>query len=115
MKNLTLAVLAASVFAIPAISYAQSDIDHAASRTNARQQIRELESVGYNPASVSPYYPGDIQAAESRLEEQKLQVETAHEPVIAAGGYGTQAASSLQAGAKSTLYTRPRGSLYFGH
>jgi type II secretory pathway pseudopilin PulG len=73
MKSLIKAVAAtvalAAVFAVPAVSFAQSN--QPLTRAEVRAQLVQLEQTGYRPANGrDPYYPSDIQAAEARVAAQ---------------------------------------------
>ena len=40
-------------------------------RAQVKQELKDLESVGYDPSERDPYYPNDIQNAEKRLSENR--------------------------------------------
>jgi hypothetical protein len=65
MNRQVASLLAASALTIPAISMAQSTSN--VSRAEVRQEIRQLESAGFQPNRVSPAYPADLEAARARL------------------------------------------------
>ena len=65
--------------ALPVLSsgtFAQTAPDpgvHQVTRVEVRHELEELESVGYHqPVGNNPYYPGDIEAAEQRVEAKHL-------------------------------------------
>jgi hypothetical protein len=96
MKSLVFAVFAASVLAAPVMSYAQSD--STITRAQVRDELKQLEQAGYNPAvGDDPNYPADIQAAEARVANQNGA--TAYGGVTsgstAAGGAATPQPASL--------------------
>jgi Domain of unknown function (DUF4148) len=64
-------ILSAVLMATSASVYAQTSVEpsaHQITRAEVRQELKELESVGYRPIPNDLYYPGDVQAAEQRLE-----------------------------------------------
>ncbi|WP_213302364.1 DUF4148 domain-containing protein [Paraburkholderia sacchari] len=69
MKSLINAVALAAVLAVPAVSFAQSQPENGPlTREQVRNELKALESVGWRPNVVSPFYPGDYQAAQARLQ-----------------------------------------------
>ena len=89
MKKLISAVAVAAVLAVPAISFAQAT--QPLTRAEVRAQLVELEKAGYNPATNDIDYPQNLQAAQQRVEEERM----------AAGntsGYGAPAAGTSAAG-----------------
>ena len=59
------------LMATSACVYAQTSLEpgtHQLTRAEVRHELKELESVGYRPIPNDLYYPGDVQAAEQRLE-----------------------------------------------
>lgn len=113
MKSLVYAVVAASAFAVPLASFAQSSNNGPVTRAQVRQELIQLEQAGYNPAMHSPYYPDDIQAAQQRVDQQQGSAMAAGET----SGYGGVAAGSAQSGSRvqvqpsSAEDTQP---VYFG-
>ncbi|WP_423395457.1 DUF4148 domain-containing protein [Burkholderia sp. LMG 21824] len=74
MKSIivTIAATAAVLLAAPAVSYAQSS-HSTLTRAQVRQELFDLESVGYDPiAADGENYPGDIVAAQERLAAKRL-------------------------------------------
>ena len=64
-------IASAVLMATSASVYAQTSLEpgtHQLTRAEVRQELKELESVGYRPIPNDLYYPGDVQAAEQRLE-----------------------------------------------
>ena len=64
-------IVSAMLMATSACVYAQTSLDpgtHQLTRAEVRHELEELESVGYRPMPNDLYYPGDVQAAEQRLE-----------------------------------------------
>lgn len=108
MKLLIHAVLAAAVFAAPAVSFAQQSDAPATTRSQVRAELIQLENAGYNPVTASDVtYPAEIQAAEARIAAQNGT----------AGGYGGMISGSSASGPSAMV--RPTSddgmkSLYFG-
>jgi Domain of unknown function (DUF4148) len=88
MKSLIFAVAAASVLSMPLASFAQSN--HPLTRAEVKADLVRVEKAGYNPVAADPYYPADIQAAESRVAQQQGLENTS---------VGGAAAGSAQSGA----------------
>lgn len=66
MKSLLKAVALAAVLAVPAVSFAQSQPENGpVTRAQVRNELKQLESVGWRPNVVSPYYPEDYRAAQA--------------------------------------------------
>mgnify|MGYP001212190413 CR=1 FL=1 len=64
-------IASAVLMATSACVYAQTSLEpgiHQLTRAEVRHELKELESVGYRPTPNDLYYPGDVQAAEQRLE-----------------------------------------------
>jgi hypothetical protein len=64
-------IVSAVLMATSACVYAQTSPEpggHQVTRAEVRHELQELESVGYRPVPNDLYYPGDVQAAEQRLE-----------------------------------------------
>ena len=96
MKSLIKAVALAAVLAVPAVSFAQSQPAQSengpVTREQVRNELKSLESVGWRPNVVSPFYPSDYQAAQARLDAQS--------------GYGSSMEGTSQSGAASS-YSAP--------
>ncbi|SAL82683.1 membrane protein [Caballeronia choica] len=104
MKSLIYAILAASVFAVPVVSFAQSD--SSITRAEVRADLRQLEQAGYTPADGDePNYPGNIQAAEARVSASG-----------AATGYGgtVSGSSASGGGAPRPVSAADMNKIYFG-
>ncbi|MEX3933837.1 DUF4148 domain-containing protein [Paraburkholderia phymatum] len=95
-----IAVAGAAVFAVPALSFAQSN--QPLTRAEVRAQLVELQKAGYHPAGDESQYPANIEAAEARLD--------------AASSYGPSAAGSSASGSRvaavdvvglDATYTKP--------
>jgi hypothetical protein len=71
-KAWILAIVLASALATPVVSFAQqsNQSSWAAARAKVNAQLAQLEKAGYDPGTVSVYYPADIQAAEARVAAQ---------------------------------------------
>jgi hypothetical protein len=92
MKSLIKAVAIAAVFAIPAVSFAQTN--QPVTRAEVRAQLVQLEQAGYNPSTANDEnYPVNIQAAEARVAAKNGQTDTS--------GYGSAANGSVQSGQRS--------------
>ncbi|RQN34699.1 DUF4148 domain-containing protein [Paraburkholderia tropica] len=58
----------------PAIAFAQSIQNGPVTRAQVLQELKDLESVGYNPSQASnANYPNDIEAAMVRLEAKRAE------------------------------------------
>ncbi|RQH05360.1 DUF4148 domain-containing protein [Paraburkholderia dinghuensis] len=108
MKKLIPAVVVAAALAVPAISFAQSS-QQGLTRAQVRAELVELEQAGYKPAAGDENYPQNLQAAQARVNAQKLAAgETS--------GYGAPAAGTAQAGgAVQPQHLAPHQSVYFGN
>jgi hypothetical protein len=71
MKAMIYAMLAATVLAAPALSFAQGT-NGPVTRAEVRADLVQLEKAGYEPARIDPDYPADIQAAEARVHAQSM-------------------------------------------
>jgi hypothetical protein len=105
MKGLINAILAAIVFAVPVVSFAQSDSP--VTRAEVRAELNQLQLAGYKPASGDePNYPANIQAAEARVSASG-----------SATGYGGATSGTSASGGGAAV--RPAGTsdlnrIYFG-
>jgi hypothetical protein len=65
-------IVSAALLVLSSSTFAQAAPDpgvHQVTRAEVRHELAELASVGYHqPVGNNPYYPGDIQAAEQRVE-----------------------------------------------
>jgi opacity protein-like surface antigen len=111
MKSLIQAVVIAAALVAPVASFAQSN--QPVTRAQVRSELIQLEQAGYQPGRADPYYPADIQAAQSRVAEQNgtAQNGTAQ---AAQSGYGGVVSGSSQGGHPVALDNGPK-SIYFGH
>ena len=67
MKLLLKAFAIGAMFAIPAISFAQSE-QPTKSRAEVRNELIQVEKAGYKPSMArSTHYPENLQAAEARV------------------------------------------------
>ncbi|MFM0738845.1 DUF4148 domain-containing protein [Paraburkholderia xenovorans] len=95
MKSVIQALALAVVLAAPVASFAQSE--QPLTRAEVKDQLRQLEAVGYNPAvATDSTYPADIQAAEARVAARNSA--TAQNDST---GYGSSANGSSQTGANA--------------
>ncbi|SAL78605.1 DUF4148 domain-containing protein [Caballeronia telluris] len=105
MKTLIKAVLAAAVFAVSVVSFAQSDSP--VTRAEVRADLNQLQLAGYKPASGDePNYPANIQAAEARVAAGG-----------AATGYGGATSGSSASGGGAAVRpasTSDLNRIYFG-
>jgi hypothetical protein len=89
-----LAVAAAALAALsaPLAAFAQSN--QPVTRAQVRAELVQLEQAGYRPSlGFDPYYPEDIQAAESKVAAQR-------EANAQDAGFGGDAIGTSQAGAR---------------
>jgi hypothetical protein len=66
--KLVQSLIVAAVVAVPALSFAQSN--QPLTRAEVREQLVELQRVGYNPGGDQAQYPRNIEAAQARLNAQ---------------------------------------------
>jgi hypothetical protein len=74
MKSLIMAIASATVFAVPASSFAQTT-SQPQTRAQVRENLAQLEKAGYNPNDYLNY-PANIQRAET-VGAQQNNVDTA--------------------------------------
>jgi hypothetical protein len=117
MKALVPAVVLASAFAAPVVSFAQQS-NEPVTRAQVRAELVQLEKAGYNPANADETdYPADIQAAEARVAAQNAKNATAQVPVADTSGVGGVVSGSSASGAPAAA--RPAAHdgmkpIYFG-
>ncbi|WP_332112512.1 DUF4148 domain-containing protein [Burkholderia sp. IMCC1007] len=106
MKSIivTIASIAATTTALlaaPAMSYAQSSRS-ALTRAQVRQELLDLESVGYNPSiGDGDSYPDDIVAAQERLAAKRVARNQNAEAAYGPNGVpGTSSGAPAAAGAQ---------------
>lgn len=98
----TVAATATALLAAPAVSYAQSS-HSTLTRAQVRQELFDLESVGYEPiAGDGDNYPGDIVAAQERLAAKRLA-----ERKSAEAAYGSNGAGGTESGAPAVAVVKP--------
>ncbi|WP_027797503.1 DUF4148 domain-containing protein [Paraburkholderia acidipaludis] len=110
MKSLIKAVVLAAVLAVPAVSFAQSQSDNGAvTRAQVRNELAQLEAVGYHPQANDHTYPDQIQAAEARVHAMNGEQTS---------GYGSATGGSSQSGGaadtSASSYSAPVR-VYNGH
>ena len=66
MKSLLYTAIAASILAIPVVSFAQQS-NAPITRAQVRAELIQIEQAGYTPGRRDPNYPEDIQAAQTLL------------------------------------------------
>jgi hypothetical protein len=81
-------LVVAAVFAVPAVSFAQTNAP--LTRADVRAQLIQLEKAGYNPASDHTQYPKNIQAAQARVNAENSMSATSY----GSSTNGTSASSS---------------------
>ena len=92
MKSLIVTITAVATTAIallaaPTMSYAQSSSHSTLTRAQVRQELLDLESVGYNPSiGDGDSYPDDIVAAQERLAAKRLAERKSAEAAYGANG-----------------------------
>ncbi|WP_118181241.1 DUF4148 domain-containing protein [Paraburkholderia phosphatilytica] len=111
MKSLIKAVAIAAVFAIPAVSFAQSN--QPVTRAQIRTELQQLESVGYNPSiSNDEDYPADIQAAEARVAAKYGTQNSSYGPAM---NGSSQSGAAVAPIAAPTSAAPDNQSVFFGH
>lgn len=102
MKNAMLrAALVSMMTIVPAMSFAQvTNNSVPLTRAEVRQQLVDLESVGYRPAAADNVtYPEDVQAAMRRLAAKRAnEARVAQQQQTAQSGYGDQPLVATEAG-----------------
>jgi hypothetical protein len=91
MNPLIHMLIAASVLAVPVLSFAQQSTAPV-TRAQVRAELSQLEAAGFKGAPTGPYYPANLQAAESRVARQNV-VEQA-----TTSNYGPSTGGSSQSG-----------------
>ncbi|MBN3769020.1 DUF4148 domain-containing protein [Burkholderia sp. Se-20378] len=98
----TVAATATALLAAPTASYAQSS-HSTLTRAQVRQELLDLESVGYEPiAGDGDNYPGDIVAAQERLAAKRLAERKRTE-----AAYGSNGAPGVDSGAPAVAVLKP--------
>ncbi|WP_092003867.1 DUF4148 domain-containing protein [Paraburkholderia lycopersici] len=108
---------------VPAVSFAQSSSNNNGPVTRAQviQELIDLESVGYHPASANDAtYPDDAQSAMRRLaakraDEARLAQERQQQEPAAQSGYGAPPAPSGESGAPAVVSGGATPSVYRHH
>lgn len=114
MRSLIKAVAIAAVLAAPVVSFAQSS-QQPVTRAEVRSDLIQLEHAGYNPStSNDANYPGDVQAAEQRVQMQNPTVAQT-QPTADTSGYGAPMSGTTQAGGMAQPMTGGQHSIYFGN
>jgi hypothetical protein len=72
MKSLLYTAIAASILAIPVVSFAQQS-NAPITRAQVRAELIQIEQAGYTPGRRDPNYPEDIQAAQARVAAAQAQ------------------------------------------
>ena len=67
MNALFRTVAISSALALPALALAQ-ETNGPVTRDQVRNDLRQVEAAGYNPAGEDAQYPNDIQAAQARAQ-----------------------------------------------
>jgi hypothetical protein len=80
-------LIVAAVFAVPAVSFAQST--STITRAQVRAELVQLEKAGYNPSGDQTQYPKNIEAAQARVNAENG---------VAATSYGSSSGSTSAAG-----------------
>ncbi|SOE61855.1 protein of unknown function [Burkholderia sp. D7] len=91
MKSCLYTAIAASVLAIPVVSFAQQS-NAPVTRAQVRAELIQIEQAGYNPGGHDPNYPRDIQAAQARVVAAQAQAQAQ------TGSYGPAVSGSSQSG-----------------
>ncbi|WP_415764695.1 DUF4148 domain-containing protein [Paraburkholderia sp. J10-1] len=100
---------------VPTVSFAQANSTQntaqngSVTRAQVLQELVDLESVGYNPASANDVnYPEDVQSAmhrlaEKRANEARLAQARQQQEQVAQSGYGAPPAQNGEAGAPAAV------------
>jgi hypothetical protein len=114
--------LVSMIAVIPAMSFAQSIHNGPVTRAQVVQELVDLESVGYSPASGNEVnYPDDIQAALRRLEAKRAdqarvaQQQSQPQSDIAQSGYGAQPVQTSEAGGPAAALPGAEPAAYSHH
>lgn len=118
VKNAMRRAALVSMLAIaPVASFAQQANNNGAlTRAQVRQEMIDLESVGYDPASANQNtYPQDVQAATQRLEQKRAnearlaqqKAGQAAPQTGASSGYGAQPAPAEASGGPAKQPAKP--------
>ena len=108
MKSIIYAAVAASVFAVPLASFAQSS--EPITRDQVKAELLKLEQNGYQPEASDAQYPANIQAAEARIQPAQQQTLTRADT----SGFGAMPTSEAQSGRRMMSAPNPVNSVYFG-
>jgi hypothetical protein len=98
MKALIKTVLIACALSAPAFAFAQAT-NAPVTRAEVKADLVRVEQAGYRPAAKDPYYPAEIQAAETKIAAQQQTPEAAQVGGVAAGSWqagGPRALSDSQ-------------------
>ncbi len=118
MKNAMLRTALVSMIAvIPAMSFAQSIQNGPLTRAQVVQELVDLESVGYSPASGNEVnYPDDVQAAMRRLEAKRAnEARVAQQQDVAQSGYGAQPVQAVESGGPAAAVPSAEPAAYKHH
>ena len=103
--KLVQSLIVAATLAVPALSFAQSNLP--LTRAEVLAQLVELEQAGYNPASDETQYPRNIEAAQARVNAQHGLAASSYGPSTA----GTSASGSRQSESSviglGSIYAKP--------
>lgn len=117
MKSFVKAVAVAALTVAPALSFAQTD--SSVTRAQVQQDLRQVEAAGYDPSrSDQTSYPSDIQAAESRVQQQNGSSQAYSRARDAdMNSYGGAAGGTSVSGMRMMQPMNNDGSkpVYFGH
>jgi hypothetical protein len=91
MKPLINMLIVASALAVPVLSFAQQS-SPPVTRAQVRAELGQLEAAGFKGASTGPYYPANLQAAETRVARQNVAVQAT------SNNYGPSTSGSSQSG-----------------
>jgi hypothetical protein len=112
MKSFIKAVAAAAVLVAPALTFAQTmQSDQGMTRGEVKQDLRNVEAAGYNPAvNDQTTYPADVQAAEARASRQNGAAQNND-------AYGGMANGTSASGMRGMVPMNNDGTkpTYFGH
>jgi Domain of unknown function (DUF4148) len=105
IMKLVQSLIVAAVFAIPAVSFAQSN--QPVTRAQVRAELIQLEKAGYNPSGDQTQYPKNIEAAQARVNaENGISASSYGSSTNGTSASSSRAAESGAAGL-SPIYARP--------
>jgi len=108
MKSALYAAVLALAIAAPVTSFAQSQNNAPVTRAEVKAQLLQLEQAGYDPSANDSEYPGNLQAAQARINAANGQSNG-----TVNSSYGSDTSGSFNAG--HSALPLDNSSLYRGH